>query len=163
VESRPRPRIASSFTEQPAPDFDPKLTLDWPGPPEERRRRIDAGTDRETTIYRATFTQFDPVTMFSATVYEFTEKDLQGDDPQEMLASHLGGGNTVELTRRQIEHGPHKYLGFDMTARDENLFIRRINVLAGRRIYTVEVASLRQERLNADDVAKFFASFAIQD
>ncbi|MDA1055982.1 MAG: hypothetical protein O3C40_36840 [Planctomycetota bacterium] len=151
------------FTEEDAPDFDPKLSLEWPGTPEERRRRINAGTAHETTIYSATFTQSGPVTSFRATVYEFTEKDLQSYVPKKSLARHLGGGNVVELTRKQIEHGPKKYLGFDVTARDVNLFIRRVNVLAGRRIYTVEVNSLRQERLNAEDVEKFLASFAIKE
>ncbi|MDA1252451.1 MAG: hypothetical protein O2820_24890 [Planctomycetota bacterium] len=150
-------------TEEDASDFDPRLSLKWPGTPEESRRRIDAGTDRETTIYDAAFTQHQPLTSFKATVYEITEKDLQGGDPKEWLPHHLGGGNVVELTRKQIEQEPNKYLGFEITARDENLFIRRVNVLVGRRIYTVEVNSLRQERLNADDVAKFFESFAITE
>ena len=38
------------FTEEDAPDFDPKLTLEWPGTPEESRRRINAGMADETTI-----------------------------------------------------------------------------------------------------------------
>ncbi len=136
------------------------MTLAWPGTPEESRRRIDPGTDRETTIYRASFTQNFPLTSFGAAVYEFTEKDLQGGDPTEWLPRHLGGGNVVELSRRQIEHGPNKDLGFEVTAKDENLFVRRVNVLVGRRVYSVEVLSIRQERLNAEDVEEFFESFA---
>jgi hypothetical protein len=149
----------SSFNEQPAPDFDPQLTLAWPGTPEESRRGIDPGTDRETTIYSARFTQNLPLTSFGATVYEFTEQDLQGGDPKEWLPRHLGGGNVVELSRRQVEHGPNKHLGFEVTAKDEILFIRRVNVLAGRRVYSVEVLSISQERLNAEDVEEFFESF----
>ena len=43
---------AHSFTEQDAPDLDPKLMpLVWRGTPEESRRRIEAGTADETTIY----------------------------------------------------------------------------------------------------------------
>jgi hypothetical protein len=152
---------ASSASEQPATDFDPKLSVTWPGKPEESRRRIDPGTDRETTVYCASFTQDQPLTRFGATVSEFTAEYLAGSDPKEWLPRHLGGGDVVELTRKQIESGPHKHLGFEITARDENLFIRRVNVLAGRRVYTADVSSIQQERLNAADVAEFFQSFAI--
>ena len=45
-------KTAHSFTEQDAPDLDPKLMpLVWRGTPEESRRRIEAGTADETTIY----------------------------------------------------------------------------------------------------------------
>ena len=99
-----------------APDFDPKLTLTWPGTPEESRRRINAGMADETTIYHATLLQSGPgpVTIFEASVYQFTEKDLLGSDPKEMLVGHLASGDEIELTRRQIEHGPNKLLGFDV-------------------------------------------------
>jgi hypothetical protein len=151
------------FTEEDAPDFDPKLTLEWPGTPEENRRRINAGLPDETTIYSATFSQTGPVTIFGASVYQFTEQDLQGSDPKEMLASHGTSGNEIELTRKQIEHGPNKYLGFDVTAKDDGGFFRRVNIRAGTRIYSVQVVSLKQERLNAEDVAKFFESFAVKE
>lgn len=151
------------FTEEAAPEFDPKLTLAWPGTPEESRRRINAGQPDETTIYSATFSLTGPVTIFGASVYQFTEKDLQGSDPKEMLVSHGTIGGEIELTRQQIEHGPNKLLGFDVTAKDDGSFRRRVNILAGTRIYSVEVVSLKQERLNAEDVAKFFESFAIKD
>ncbi|MBC7819653.1 MAG: hypothetical protein IAG10_22455 [Planctomycetaceae bacterium] len=154
---------ALPFTEEAAPDFDPKLTLVWPGTPEESRRRINAGQAHETTIYSASLTQLGPVTIFSASVYEFSAEDLQGSDPKEMLASHGTTGDEVELTRKEIEHGPNKHLGFDVTAKDDGSFLRRVNVMVGRRIYSVNVVSLKQERLNAEDVAKFFESFAIKE
>jgi len=157
------PDEANSFTEQPAPDFDPKLTLEWPGTPEESRRRIDAGQAHETTIYSASVTQVGPVTIFSASVYELSAEDLQGSDPKEMLASHGTTGDEVELTRKEIEHGPNKHLGFDVTAKDAGSFLRRVNVMVGRRIYSVTVGSLTQERLNAEDVAKFFESFQVKE
>ena len=64
------------FTEEDAPHFDPKLTLEWPGTPEEIRRRINAGMADETTIYSATFFQTETGTLaiFGASVYQFTEK-----------------------------------------------------------------------------------------
>jgi len=154
------------FTEEDAPDFDPKLILAWPGVPEENRRRINVGMADETTIYSATFfqTETGTLTIFGASVYQFTEKDLQGSDPKEMLASHgTRSGDEIELTRKQIEHGPSKLLGFDVIVKEEGGFRRRVNILAGTRIYSVQVVSSKQERLNADDVAKFFESFAIKD
>src|SRR5690349_8350979 len=81
------PEDATS-TEQDAFDFDPLLILAWPAAPEETRRRIDAGTIHETTIYSASLSQAGPVTIFSATVHQFSKHDLQSLDSLEMLASH---------------------------------------------------------------------------
>ena len=67
------------------------------------------------------------------------------------------------LKGRAIEHGPNKLLGFDVTAKDDGGFFRRVNILAGTKIYSVQVVSLKQERLNAEDVVKFFESFAIKE
>ena len=50
-----------------------------------------------------------------------------------------------------------------MTAKSGDSFVRRVTVLVGRRLYTVEVGSFKQERLNAEDVTKFFESFAVKD
>ncbi|MDZ4686110.1 MAG: hypothetical protein SH850_13665 [Planctomycetaceae bacterium] len=153
------------FTEEDTPDFDPKLTLEWPGTPFESRRRINAGMADETTIYSATFfqTETGTLTIFGASVYQLTEKDLQGSDPKEMLASHgTRSGDEIELTRQQIEHGPKRLLGFDMTAKEDGGFRRRVNILAGTRIYSVHVVSGQKEQLDAEDVTKFFESFAIQ-
>ncbi len=119
----------------------------------------------ETTIYSASFWLLTEraVTIFGATVYQFAEKDLQGSDPKEILAGHRTSGDEIELTRKQIEYGPSKLLGFDVMSKDDGGFRRRVNILAGTRIYTVEVLSHKQERLNAEDVVKFFESFAIKD
>lgn len=152
------------FTEEDAPDFDPKLTLEWPGTPEESRRRINAGMADETTIYGATlFLIAESVTIFGASVYQFSEKDLQSFDPKEMLVGHRTSGGEIELTRQQIEHGPNRLLGFDVMSKYDGGFRRRVNILVGTRIYTVEVHSLKPERLNAEDVTNFFESFAINE
>lgn len=150
---------------QDAPEFDPRLTIEWPGTPEESRRRINAGQPDETTIYSATFLQNQarPVAIFAASVYQFTEKDLQGTDPKDLLAGHNTSGDEIELSRQQIEHGPNKLLGFDVVAKEDGGFRRRVNILAGTRIYSVDVLSGQQERLNAEDVAKFFESLQIKD
>ena len=154
---------ATSPVDHEAPEFDPKLKLAWPGTPEESCRRVDAGTDREKTIYSADFKEHQPLTSYIATIYLITNEELRADDPKEWLPRHLSGDEVVELSRRQIEFGPHKYLGFEVYAQDTNLFVRRVNVLAGHRIYSVEVASTKRERLNAVDVKEFFESFAIRE
>ena len=153
---------AHSFTEQDAPDFDPKLTLVWPGTPEESRRRIDAGTADETTIYSATFWASEPVTIFSATVRQVPEQDLQVSDQAEMLAEYALNGHE-EVTRKQIEHGSNKFMGIEVAAHSNGAPARSLAVRAGTRIYRISVLSLKQERLSADDVTKFFDSFAIKD
>ena len=151
------------FTEEEAPHFDPKLTLAWPGVPQESRRRIDAGTADETTIYSGFYTQTGPVTAFSASVYEFAEEHMRASDPLEMLAGHGTSDSDEELSRKKIEHGRQKHPGFDVTAKSGDSFIRRrVTVLVGRRIYTVEVLSTK-ERLAAEDVGKFFESFAVNE
>lgn len=158
------PDNVTPFTEQDAPDFDPKLTLEWPGTPEESRRRSHAGLADETSGYGAsiTFSQTVPVTRFAAAVTQFTEKTLQGLAPKQMLVDEALGEDK-ELTRKEIEHGPKKYPGLDVTAKSGDSFVRRVVVLARTRIYKIEVLSTKQERLNAEDVAKFFESFAITE
>lgn len=151
------------FTEEDAPDFDPKLTLAWPGTPEESRKRIDAGLAYETTIYSATLTLSEPVTVFGASVYLISEKDLHESDPQELLAGHMTSDTDEELTRQKIEHGPNKYPGYDVTAKSGTGFLRRVTVMFGRMLYSIEVLSLKQERLIAADVVKFFESFAVKE
>lgn len=79
-----------------------------------------------------------------------------------MLATHGSSDDEVELTRKPIEHGQNKLLGVERTAKDEGGFLRRVNVLAGTRIYSIQVLSLNQERLNSEEVARFFESFTIQ-
>lgn len=151
------------FTEEESPDFDPKMTLDWPGAPQESRQRIDAGSAHETTIYRATFSQTGPIVMFEANVSLMSEKDLQASDPKELLASQGTWDEHQELISEQIEFGPNKYLGFEVTGKVGDTFVRRLNVLAGRRLYALEVVSFKPERLNAEDVTNFFESFAVQE
>jgi hypothetical protein len=154
---------APSSTEQDVLEFDPKLTLAWPGPPEESRRRANAGLKNETTIYSATFSQTGPVTIFGANVVLLSEEDLQTSDPKTWLPYHHGGPEDEELSRQQIEQGPHKHLGFELRIKSNNAYCRRINVLAGRRLYCVEVTSLNRERLDADDVTNFLQSFSVKD
>lgn len=151
------------FTEEDAPNFDPKLTLDWPGTPQESRRRIDAGSAHETTIYRATFSQTNPIIMFEANVSLMSDKDLQESDPKELLASQGTWDEHQELTRTPIEFGPNKHLGCKVAGKVGDTFVRRLNVLAGKRLYALEAVSFKPERLNAEDVVKFFESFAVKE
>lgn len=157
------PSENTPYTEKDAPDFNPKMTLDWPGTPQESRRRIDAGSAHETTIYSATFSQTGPIVTFEANVSLMSDKDLQDSDPKELLANQGTWDEHQELTRKQIEFGPNKYLGFEVTGKVGDTFVRRLNVLAGRRLYALEVVSFKPERLNAEDVVKFFESFAVQE
>lgn len=69
------------------------------------------------------------VTIFSATVHQFSKQDLQGTDPTEMLATHGSIGEEVELTSKSFECGAKKLPGFDRTAKDDAGFLRRVTVL----------------------------------
>jgi hypothetical protein len=154
---------APSPTEQDVLEFDPKLTLAWPGPPEESWRRANAGLKNETTIYSATFSQTGPVAIFGANVVLLSEEDLQTADPRQWLPYHRSGPEDEELGRQQIEYGPHKHPGFELRIKSSNAYCRRVNVLADRRLYCIEVSSLNRERLDADDVTNFLQSFSIED
>lgn len=157
------PADASEHTEVEAPDFDPELTLVWPGAPQVSRRCIDAGSIHETTVYRATYSETGPIIIFDVSVSLMSEKDLQDSDPQELVATQGIWDECDELDRKQIEFGPNKYLGCEMTGKVGDSFFRRLNVLAGRRLYVIEVASFKQERLAANDVVKFFESFGVKE
>lgn len=153
---------ATAVEKQAAPDFDPKFTVEWPGPPIESRSRIAAGTPDETTLYTGKHTAFEPITIFNVTVHEFTEQSLQGTDSKEMLQSNAlqnikSPGHTLTEIQRQGHHG------MEATGRDDAAHFRRVVVLAERRLYRVEVVSLHPDRLKADDVTKFVDSFQIKD
>jgi hypothetical protein len=160
-------------TRSPAPSadaarFDPKLRLEWPAPPSETRRRIDAGSPDETTIYSASLVLTDPATIFSATVHQFTEASLPGKDPRVMVAEHALQGDEG-LDRKISEYvankayETNKFPGVEVTAKSGNSFARRVVVLAGTRLYKIEAVSTKEDRLKAADVARFFDSFEIQE
>jgi len=156
------PAGLSPVEEQEAPDFDPRLTVEWPGTLTESRSRFAAGTPEETTIYTAKHRTFGPVTVFSATVHEFTEQSLQKTDSKEMLKDNaLQNIKSPDHTLTEIQRQGHP--GVEATGRDEAAHFRRVVVLAGRRLYRVEVVSLQPDRLKADDVTRFFDSFQIKD
>jgi hypothetical protein len=56
-----------------------------------------------------------------------------------------------------------KITAFEVTGKVGDTFVRRLNVLAGRRLYALEVVSFKPERLNAEDVTPYFESFAIKE
>jgi hypothetical protein len=152
----------SPIDEQEAPDFDPKLSVEWPGAPTESRSRFSAGTADETTLYTGKHTAFEPATIFSATVHEFTEQSLRKIDSKEMLRDNaLQNIKSPDHTLTEIQHQGHP--GVEATGRDEAAHFRRVVVLAGRRLYRLEVVSLQPDRLKAEDVTKFFESFRIKD
>lgn len=150
-------------TERDAPEFDPKLSITWPGAPKESRRRIDAGTIHETSIYSASFSRSDPATIFAASVHQDSEQDVLATDPKQLLVENALSDDEVELSREEFEHGPHKHPGLDVTAKSGDGYVRRLVVLAGTRTYNVSVTSTKEERLKAEDVTTFFESFKIED
>ena len=96
-------------------------------------------------------------------MYLMSEKDLQESDPKELLASEGTWDEHQELTCKQIEFGPNKSLECEVTGKVGDTFVRCLNVLAGTRLYALEVVGFKQERLAAKGVVTFFGSFAVKE
>lgn len=68
-----------------------------------------------------------------------------------------------EFTRKDIEHGPKKYPGVDITSHSKNSFTRNVMVMAGLRIYNVSVTCRQEKTLESAKVRDFFDSFGIDE
>jgi hypothetical protein len=115
--------------------FDPKLRLKWPGKPTESSQVPEVGSPKH---YSASFVdkQATGVTLYAANVEEFPEEMLKGASPKELLAAYVLGSKRHETSRKEIEHGPKKYPGLEITTRTEKDFGRRLVVMAGSKSLT---------------------------
>ncbi len=116
-------------TGQGGADFDPKVTVAWPGTPITNCVRLNAGSADEMTIYNADITQTEPVTKFSLQIYQFTGNALEGAAPKETLSERALDDDDEALSHRKIEHGPRKYPAIDVTAKSGDCFARRVFVV----------------------------------
>jgi hypothetical protein len=136
--------------------------LKWPGKPTESSQ-VDEGTSLRH--YSASFAdkQATGLTLFWADVEEFPEKMLKGTSPKELLTAYVLGSKRNEISRKEIEHGPKKYPGLEITTRTEKHFGRRLVVMPGSRIYDLSVTSKTAEGLKVPAVTAFLESLAIRD
>jgi hypothetical protein len=90
---------------------------------------------------------------------------FEGHSPQEMLAASVQAFRKDETSRIEIEHGPHKYPGFDITMRSAlergDLFTHKLVVMVWPRIYTVSVSSVKEELIRSPEADAFLNSRAI--
>ena len=148
--------------------FNPKLALKWPGKPFESSQVLTT-KDGEQKHYSAMFADKRPdgLVLFSAFVEEFPEKALKGTSAKQLLAAYVLAFRKEETSRKELEHGPKKYPGLDITSQHASpsgiRFNRKLVVLAGRRIYCISVDCKDKEFLNRPEVKAFFESLAIAD
>jgi hypothetical protein len=144
--------------------FAPGLRLNWPGPPSENSQIISDGAG-DQKHYTATFTDRSPrgVVTYFAYVCEYPAKALAGTTPQELVAAHVFSSKGDETSRKEIVHGPGKHPGLDITTRSGNRFGRKLVVMAGTRLYAVEIMSPSEELLRGPEAEAFFNSLAIDE
>jgi hypothetical protein len=138
--------------------------LKWPGAPQESTQAI---TDRggELKHYNALFARRGPEEniIFAASAYELPDKEVRDSNPEERLAASMIALRKDEISRKEIEHGPKKYPGFDILTQSKGLFSRHLVVIAGPRTYMVSVSSRKEALLDSPEVLEFFESFAIDE
>lgn len=156
------PAAAQAPAQQEQLRFQPGLTLKWPGKPSESSQ-ILPGEGGDEKHYTALFTDKLPAgaVTFSAFVIEFPDKALKGMSPQRFLAAYVAASKKDETSRKEVEHGPKKYPGLEITTHARGLFGRKLVVLAGSRLYEVSVSSKSEEALKAPEVKAFLESLAL--
>jgi hypothetical protein len=103
----------------------------------------------------------DDVIIFTAGVMELPT--LQQNNPKDLLESSVLPLQRDEFTRKDIEHGPKKYPGADITSYSKKSFSRHVVVMAGLRIYTISVTCREEASLDNSKVRKFLESFGIDE
>jgi len=105
--------------------------------------------------------------LFSAFVEEFPEKALMGTSAKDLLAAYVFAFRKDETSRKELEHGPKKYPGLEISRQRTSplgmRFDRSLVVFAGRRIYDISVSSKDKESLNRPEVKAFVESLIIAD
>jgi hypothetical protein len=143
--------------------FKPKLELKWPGKPEESSQVIKDGSF-EQKDYTAHFVlkRATGNISFWASVAELPIKEMR-ENPKVALAAYVLAFKKDETSRKEIEHGPKKFPGFEIASRTKFGFDRKVVVIAGQRIYQISVQSRDEDLLKIEEVKAFMKSLAIKD
>jgi hypothetical protein len=162
--SKPAPQAGTnqSATGERQLNFDPKLRLKWPGPPQEDSQLLptEAGEQKH---YSATFADKRPggVIIYTAFVMEYPADSVKREDPEELLSAYVFAFRADEVSRKKVEHGPRKYPGFDIISQRGGRFDRKLVVMADRRMCHIGVSSTKEEWLKAPEVQAFFDSLSL--
>jgi hypothetical protein len=156
------PAIAQPAAQPKQLRFQPKLSLKWPGKAFESSEILSTEHGDEKH-YSALFSNKggSGVVTFSAFVIEFPDKAVKGTTPKELLTAYAFASKDDETSRKEVEHGPMKYPGLEISTKARGLFGRKLVVLAGSRLYEVSVSSKKEEALKAPEVKAFLESLAL--
>jgi hypothetical protein len=138
------------------------LRLNWPGEPHESNQDLPS-KEGVWKNYMGTFTERgqDEVVIFSAYVMELPT--LEQSSPKDLFEASVLPMQRDEFTRKDIEHGPKKYPGVDITRHSKKSFSRNVQVMAGLRIYNISVTCHKEKSLESAKVRDFFDSFGIDE
>ena len=138
----------------------PKVTLKWPGEPNETL--LAGGYSVDFTIPGKRDRRFRCVVM------RLTGKDDEAASPESLLDAWLKPGQKDETNRTNLEFGRHKYpaarLEYKTSGKDMKLqFQKRLIVIADRVLFDLYVYSDDQAYLSDKEVTDFFNSLEIPE
>jgi hypothetical protein len=156
------PTIAQPAAQREQLRFQPNLSLKWPGKASESSQILST-EDGDEKHYTALFSKKGTagVVIFSAFVIEFPDKALKSTTAKTLLAAYVFSSKDDETSRKEVEHGPKKYPGLEISTHARGLFGRKLVVMAGSRLYEVSVSSKSEEALKAPEVKTFLESLAL--
>lgn len=146
-------------------DFDNWVSITWPAAPPRVERQVTSMELDEHENYTALYADKRPdgVVIFAAHIDVYPHAMWEKSSPEEILESTVFAFRKYELSRKPFAHGPHKYPGFDILSKRNDLTTRQIAVVAKPRVYTVSVSSKDETALTRPEVVAFFDSFAVRD
>jgi len=143
--------------------FDSELHLQWPGTPDESRQIV--GDSKHYTAM-LTHRSANGILFLSANVDE--DPGFAKLSPKEALDSYTFAFRKHETSRKEIEVGPKKYPGLEITKKDATAagkvrFERELVYVDGSRIASVSVSSTDENLVNGPEASAFLDSLLTRE
>ncbi|HKA07507.1 MAG TPA: hypothetical protein VKD71_09635 [Gemmataceae bacterium] len=139
-------------------EFDPKLHLQWPGAPE---------IVGDSKHYTATLIHKGANGTIFLSAHVDDDPGFAKLSPRDALDSFTFAFRKNETSRKEIEVGPKKYPGLQITSKhDLNgrfRFERKLVYVSGTRIATVSVSSTNENLVNGSEASAFLDSLQTRD
>src|SRR6476660_7976313 len=144
-------------------EFDPKLQLQWPGTPDEDRTIIG-----DSKHYSALLTHKGTKGTILLSAFVDEDPGFAKLSPKDALDSYTFAFRKNETSRKEIEVGPKKYPGLEITSKDTSAagkvrFERKLVYVAGTRIASVSVSSTDEKLVNGPEASAFLDSLQPRD
>lgn len=135
-----------------------RFSVELPGKPKEETQKNSDGSPQ----YIFSVSKL-PVAEYRIYYSDFEPKVVQGKDPGVLLKAFRDGaskGAKID-SEKELTLGDAKVPALDYRFARDKLFVRERAVLAGTRLYMLEITALGKDFLGSEDANRFFDSFAV--